>query len=837
MSGTSRSASERRRSRLQFTVRGLLLAVTACAVLLSLWLYLGGLAETLMCVSPIALGAVAYRASRRPHGSGGTRPRTTSFLGRCLPYFLVLLFAPVGFLLAFHLYAVLEMYFFLDPRHPSVLAWVVWHLSGAAVGAGVGALAALFVGSRLGRGSTPLVGLAVGGSVSMLVALALLNGLPLPPDSAEEYPLVIALLWCPWSAGLVVGVIVALPLRGYAEHARRWAARATAAVVLAGLVVVTLGMGWRFLRAHGIIVPELASALNAVCLMGIVAGALGTVGGAWKDRKGLAVDGAASRPAPASSSGRLRIGRGVGWLLLTFLWVVPLLVGLVLISLYEFSDHFRRTVIGPRDVGVIRVSGEYRVWLLNWAIRRQTVELPPVDRAEVMALADDRGSGDEEPFPLRRCCRERNYWSVHSRATVHDGEAEALAQIWRSRSLDGLICRGPHMYLLRFFSRGRLVLEAELIWQEESAHSAMVDDRFLLHAFIDENEELLNRLQEIAPLPDGAKAQIAYDHGLAAFDQGQYERALQELNRAVQLDPEHVQKRLSRAELYLAMGKRDKAIEEYTALVQRFPQNPVICRFRARAYIAAEDLPQAVDDYTRAFQYYEGNGHPHRGLQDLVARGLTYEKLGDLEQAVEDLSRAIELETEQGFGFPSGELLEARARMYEKLGDLPRALADLDAAFELDDQPMGEYGEFDEFGEMAFPGECPGPLPSEEDLATGPPGTPEIEPEASDEPALEGTGVPGWPALLRDRPLYPWSDDQFVDPWIAYRYVCRARIREALGDDEGARVDLYLVEQAGFDPDSDEWYLPSDLSSLLEPGTIIPEPGVPVPIDDSGLWP
>lgn len=790
MNGTSDSAPHAPRSRLQFTVRGLLLAVTACAGLLSLWLYLGGLAETVMCASPLALGAVAYWASRRPRAGGteatptvGTAPqRTPGFVGRCLPYFFALLFAPVGFLLAFHLCAVLELYLPGGVALPSVTLWAVWHLSGTAVGAGVGAILALFVGSRLGRGFTPLIGMAVGGSVSMLVALPVLHGLLPEPDIDDEVSFLIPLLWSSWFFGLIAGVIVAWPLRGYAEHAGRWAARATAAVVCGGLVVVALGMGWRFLNVHGLIVTELASAMGSVCLVAIVAGASGAVLGAFKDRKSLAVrtqravDGAASGPASPSSTRRFWIGRAVGWLLLAFLWVVPLVVALVLISRYEFSNDYRRMVSRPEDVGVIGASVAYRDWLRQRAIRRQTVGLPPVGRAEVMALADDHGSADQEPFPLLPGRSERFDYGVHSRANVSGDQAEALAQIWRTRSFgEGSGGGWDRYYMLRFFSRGRLAMEAMLTWENESASSVIVAERRLFsQALTDQNEELLDRLQEIAPLPDATKVEIAYNHGSAAFEDGQYERALQEFNRAVQLDPKRTELRLSRAELYLATGKYDKAIEEYTGLVRRYPKYPDSLRLRARAYIASGDLQRAVEDYTRALRHCEQEGEPLSGILDLVARGLTYEQLGDFQQAVDDFTRAIQLDTDPRFGFSSCGLLDARARVYAKLGDLPRALADLDAYFELHERLRNELG---------------------------------------------------------------WSAEQYVNPWLAQRYVRRARIREALGDHEGARVDLYLVEQAGLDPDSDEWYIAGDPPWGMEPGIFVPDSGAAFPRGDPDLPP
>jgi tetratricopeptide (TPR) repeat protein len=522
--------------------------------------------------------------------------------------------------------------------------------------------------------------------------------------------------------------------------------------------------------------------------------------GAWKDRKGLplraqeAVDGARSPPAHASRSRRFDIGRALRWLLLAILWIVPPLVGLFLLDAYQSSDHFRRTVSGSRDVAVIRASTEYVFWLLRREIPRQTVALPPVNRAEVIAFGEVPDGTVGEPFPVFLGGSVHFDRAVHCRATLRGHQAEALAQIWRSRSFAELGFSGGRkpMYSLRFFSRGRLVMEAEMVWRNERVD--FVEFGALIEGFTDKNEEILTCLQEIAPLPDGRKAEIACNHGSAAFSERDYERALEEFNRAIQLAPKDTRARREKVKLYLEIGEYDKAMEECDTLVRIEPQNHEMYALRADVDIASGDLREAVEDYTRALQQCQRARLWEMAVAYLFARGLTHDKLGDLQQAIDDLSRAIRLDTDRGSQFSPGELLDARARLYEKLGDLPRALADLDAAFELHEQWS------DEFGMMA-------PFPGIEDSPR----------EAGDEPAPEDTGVPGWPGVLSDGLLDPGVSiaGESVDPVLAHRYVRRARIRAALGDHEGARVDLYIVEQAGFDPDSDEWHPPAQVPGLL----------------------
>jgi tetratricopeptide (TPR) repeat protein len=669
--------------------------------------------------------------------------------GRCSTGLSALLGAAVGLILCFHLYAVAEFYF-LEGGGPLLGSWVIWHGVGTLVGAGGGALVALFRGARLGRGWTPLFAVAAGGSVSLMVGFALLHAIVPEPD--YEHRIVDFLLWGPWLLALVAGVLIAGPLRGFGEHSRRWAARFAAAAVVAGLLFALIVLGARFVRVHGLIVPELASALGAVCLTGLMSGALGAFCGAWRDRK-----------ASLEATDRARrswLSSGAAWLTLALLWIAPLVSGLAAVGTYESQ---RRWTIGNSvlaDIPLIRTSEQYFIWRLKRAVERQTMALPPIDRADVIAPSEDLGSVEDEPYPFQRYLRKPHYFAVHSRGSVFGEEAEALAKIWRGRGFGQMGGSGTPSYVLRFFSRGRLVMETWLTWDGEGVDFEVVEAMRQGFRLFDRNEELLLRLDEIAPMPDGMRSVRAAEKGTAALHDGQYDLALQELDLALDLDPQNTIARESMVRLLMDTGEYDKAIEQCDALIGMDATEYEVYHSRAEAHFALGDYREAIDDYSLAVQAQPDWLPPPIDAWDGRARA--YEAIGDLERALADFNAihnalAPPPGTEVANGTPMGMSVESYP-----------------------EREWSEYGQEDTGGSYRSPF-----LPHAAAHSTDP------EVSAGD--------------------IYSWNRRY---------YLHRAQVREALGDAEGARADRHIAQlaESSCDGDSDTPYDDADPVELPDSG-------------------
>ena len=212
------------------------------------------------------------------------------------------------------------------------------------------------------------------------------------------------------------------------------------------------------------------------------------------------------------------------------------------------------------------------------------------------------------------------------------------------------------------------------------------------------------------------------NRGGAYRAKGDFDRALADLDKAVQLDPRSALALMERASIYHAKGELDRAIADYDAAIAARPKSAAAFYGRGEAYRAKNDLDRAIADYDRALQLdknsaaaHAGRAKAHRGKGDFdkaladfeeamkldsnsaslhVYRGTVYQTKGDLDQAITDYDEAIELDPKYATAF-----LE-RAKAYRDKHDLERARQNLEAALNLDPQLASAKEALDELNRL-----------------------------------------------------------------------------------------------------------------------------------------
>jgi tetratricopeptide (TPR) repeat protein len=159
---------------------------------------------------------------------------------------------------------------------------------------------------------------------------------------------------------------------------------------------------------------------------------------------------------------------------------------------------------------------------------------------------------------------------------------------------------------------------------------------------------------------------LAYDH------LGQFERAINDFDHALELDPGYGLAYYNRGLTYYNMRQFERAIEDFDQTIERDPENIFAYINRGNAYFDMGDRAQAIADYDRAIE------RDPRFALTYANRGLAYGLAGDFERALEDLSRAIELDPGYALAIVN------RGNVYNAMGDLERAFADFDQAVEID---------------------------------------------------------------------------------------------------------------------------------------------------------
>lgn len=153
---------------------------------------------------------------------------------------------------------------------------------------------------------------------------------------------------------------------------------------------------------------------------------------------------------------------------------------------------------------------------------------------------------------------------------------------------------------------------------------------------------------------------------------GEYDDALDDLTKAVSIDPGNSEVFAQRGEVHLLNGDPEAAVEDYTIALEISPESYAYYIKRGTAYSTNEDYGSAVADFTGALVFEPNSIEAHT----LRARAYTAQELYSF--AIDDYDRAIELAPD------TAELYVERGYLYLGTEETEDALDDFQKAVELD---------------------------------------------------------------------------------------------------------------------------------------------------------
>ncbi|MDH6550629.1 tetratricopeptide repeat protein [Streptomyces sp. SAI-041] len=151
----------------------------------------------------------------------------------------------------------------------------------------------------------------------------------------------------------------------------------------------------------------------------------------------------------------------------------------------------------------------------------------------------------------------------------------------------------------------------------------------------------------------------------------EYAQALQEYDRAVELDPQQPLAHYGRGLTHQLQDDYPAALAALDRAVELAPDAAWIITERAETYRLASRFEEADADYTRALAL-----DPTDDIA-LAGRAACRHALGRLDESLADFDRALSIDPEYLWA------LVRRARLHRTRGDLDKAFADLDRAAEL----------------------------------------------------------------------------------------------------------------------------------------------------------
>ncbi len=174
----------------------------------------------------------------------------------------------------------------------------------------------------------------------------------------------------------------------------------------------------------------------------------------------------------------------------------------------------------------------------------------------------------------------------------------------------------------------------------------LLDKNLLIYAIYNNRGTLVNRKGEYdsAILNYNRAIEIdpelttAYNNrGNAYLSKGLFNRAMVDFSTALNIDPRNVNAYINRGRTYQAKGRYDWAIFEYNRAIEIDPEFPNAYYYRGLAYQSKGQLERAILDYKKAIKI-----DPKYTLVYL-SRAEVHAELGKPEEAKKDLFKAIKL--------------------------------------------------------------------------------------------------------------------------------------------------------------------------------------------------
>ena len=164
--------------------------------------------------------------------------------------------------------------------------------------------------------------------------------------------------------------------------------------------------------------------------------------------------------------------------------------------------------------------------------------------------------------------------------------------------------------------------------------------------------------------------------GVNYLEDGDYDSAIIQFSKAIELDPNYAEGHQGRGEAYFRKKHLDDALSDLNTAVELSPLLVDARYYRGLVYFEKEQYENAIKDFNAAIEQIKAGTITALGQKEYATpyyyRGLTYMRLEQYEKALADFS----LLATRGFGLGNiyGDVHFHRAQCFEKVGRSKDAL-------------------------------------------------------------------------------------------------------------------------------------------------------------------
>ena len=133
-------------------------------------------------------------------------------------------------------------------------------------------------------------------------------------------------------------------------------------------------------------------------------------------------------------------------------------------------------------------------------------------------------------------------------------------------------------------------------------------------------------------------AKLYFDMGVSNLVPNQYEKAIDDFTKAIELNPRYFDAYWQRASAYSNLGQYESALADYTKIIELKPNFAYPYYERGLVYLLLEQYNKSINDYTKAIELRPYNADFY------MQRGFAYYKLEQYEEALKDYDKTLELD-------------------------------------------------------------------------------------------------------------------------------------------------------------------------------------------------
>ena len=272
---------------------------------------------------------------------------------------------------------------------------------------------------------------------------------------------------------------------------------------------------------------------------------------------------------------------------------------------------------------------------------------------------------------------------------------------------------GEYNISISYFELAEKIAEDESIKEIARENLAgAYNNRGLAYGEIKQHERAIENYNKAIELNPNL-AEAYNNRGVAYYEIKQHERAIEDYNKAIELNPKYAMAYYNRGNEYGEIKQHEKAIEDYNKAIELNPKYADAYNNRGNAYREIKKHEKAIEDYNKAIELnpkyamvYSNRGVAYGGLKQYAKaiedfskaielnpkyadaynnRGVAYREIKQHEKAIEDYNKAIELNPNLA------EAYNNRGNAYREIKQHERAIEDYNKAIELNPKYADAY--------------------------------------------------------------------------------------------------------------------------------------------------